>query len=141
MGNLSRVMLFLLLSFVVIIFVLIFFLSPVSSNISGSSSTTNFLNPANCQVYKPNTATAQTDAAFKKTKGMVVHHVVNSTSIQDVGYYKAGTKGPGRDSSKYNVYNNVYQNDTQYWAKQGKDYKYMASYYYPGTLLVIGNGY
>ncbi|MFF2875116.1 SpoIID/LytB domain-containing protein [Gottfriedia sp. NPDC057991] len=98
-------------------------------------------NTTNCQVYKPNTSTPQTDAAFKATKGIAVHHVVNSTSIQDVGYYKAGTNGPGRDSSKYNEYNNVYQNGTQYWAKQGKDFKYMASYYYPGTSLVTGNGY
>lgn len=98
-------------------------------------------NTTNCQVYNPNTSTPQTDAAFKATKGIAVHHVVNSTSIQDVGYYKAGTNGPGRDSSKYNEYNNVYQNGTQYWAKQEKDFKYMASYYYPGTSLVTGNGY
>ena len=37
-------MLFLLLTFIVIVFTLIFFLSPVSSNKSGSSSTTTYLN-------------------------------------------------------------------------------------------------
>ncbi|WP_445613261.1 SpoIID/LytB domain-containing protein [Geobacillus sp. YF-1] len=93
-------------------------------------------NTINSQVFKPGTAVSKTNSAISATSGEAL--IYGGTEIP--GYYKAGSYGPDRDSSSYNINNNAYQNGEHYWADQGKTYRWMLTYYYPGTSIITGNG-
>lgn len=93
-------------------------------------------NTTNSQVFKPGTAVSKTNSAISATSGEAL--IYGSTEVP--GYYKAGSYGSGRDSSSYNINNNAYQNGEHYWADQGKTYRWMLTYYYPGTSIITGNG-
>ncbi|WP_083517317.1 SpoIID/LytB domain-containing protein [Alicyclobacillus shizuokensis] len=96
-------------------------------------------NTINSQVFKPGSSTSKTNNAISDTAGLAIIYYGNGGSEQP-GFFKAGSYGPGRDSSSYSFYNNAYQNGEWYYANQGKSWSWMLSYYYPGTSLIQGSG-
>jgi hypothetical protein len=100
-------------------------------------------NTTNSQVYIPNSSMESTNSAISATSGQVLIRYTSGVTAgeQMPAFYKAGSYGPGRDSSSYNFYNNAYQLGEDYYANLGESYSTMLSYYYPGENIITASGY